>query len=82
MHESVGLSRARDAEPVTPCPGRHCWVTGGAGVDDGVKRPGLLVEWRSGPVGWEGRVLYLTPVQVDRWVVLEEWLPSHLLTPA
>ena len=27
------------------CPARHCWVSDAAD-DGGVKRPGLLVEWR------------------------------------
>jgi hypothetical protein len=70
-------------EPVSPA--RHCWVSGAAD-GDGVKRPGLLVEWRQGPVGWEGRVVYSARVRADEfgapgWAVVEEWLPAELLTP-
>ena len=61
-------------------PARHCWVSGG--VDDqGVKRPGLLVEWRERSQGWEGRVLYVARLRPDGWTLVEEWLPASLLTP-
>jgi hypothetical protein len=61
-------------------PARHCWVSGG--VDDrGVKRPGLLVEWRERNQGWEGRVVYVAPLRPDGWALVEEWLPASLLTP-
>jgi hypothetical protein len=70
-------------EPVSPA--RHCWVAG-ASDGDGVKRPGLLVEWRQGPVGWEGRVVYSARLRSDEfgapsWGVVEEWLPAELLIP-
>ena len=61
-------------------PGRHCWVAGA--VDDhGVKRPGLLVEWRQGRAGWEGRVVYVAQLRAGQWLLVEEWLPAELLTP-
>ena len=62
------------------CPARHCWV--GDSVDGaGVKRPGLLVEWRETGAGWEGRVVYVAGLRRDGWSVVEEWLPASLLTP-
>jgi len=63
-----------------PCPARHCWVSGA--VDDrGVKRPGLLVEWRQRPRGWEGRVIYVAQLRSGGWSVVEEWLPESFLAP-
>ncbi|WP_246142720.1 hypothetical protein [Nocardioides rubriscoriae] len=59
---------------------RHCWVAD-ALDGHGVKRPGLLVEWRQAQVGWEGRVLYAAHVRPSSWTVVEEWLPAALLTP-
>lgn len=62
------------------CPARHCWVSGG--VDDvGVKRPGLLVEWRVAAAGWEGRVVYAAELRAGQWALVEEWLSAALLTP-
>lgn len=62
------------------CPARHCWVSGG--VDDvGVKRPGLLVEWRVAATGWEGRVVYAAELRAGQWALVEEWLSAALLTP-
>lgn len=66
-----------------PCPGKHCWVIGGGGGDQGEKRPGLLVEWRqAGADRWEGRVVYLSLSATGRWVLTEEWLPASQLVPA
>ena len=63
-----------------PCPARHCWV--GEAVDGlGVKRPGLLVEWRAVETRWEGRVVYAALVRPGAWILVEEWLPAELLTP-
>ncbi len=62
------------------CPARHCWVAGA--VDQaGVKRPGLLVEWRRSGDVWEGRVLYVARLRPDSWTVVEEWVAAALLTP-
>jgi hypothetical protein len=80
--------RAQSCEPV--CPGRHCWVSDA--VDGrGVKRPGLLIEWRRVGGGWEGRVVYLSllrPTDAPEgdelgggWVLVEEWLAAHRLAP-
>jgi hypothetical protein len=73
-------------DPVGPdateaCPARHCWVADA--VDGrGVKRPGLLVEWRAtGGRGWEGRVVYPALLRPSGWVLVEEWVPAELLTP-
>jgi hypothetical protein len=61
------------------CPARHCWVADA--VDGhGVKRPGLLAEWRRGPDGWEGRVVYAAQLRPGEWQLVEEWLPAGLLT--
>jgi len=66
------------------CPARHCWVSGAVDAE-GVKRPGLLLEWRQVRGRWEGRVTYaarLRPLEADGgWLVVEEWLPGELLTP-
>jgi hypothetical protein len=72
-------------EPIGPdCPARHCWV-GGAVDAEGVKRPGLLLEWRQVAGRWEGRVTYvarLRPLEANGgWLVVEEWLPAELLSP-
>jgi hypothetical protein len=74
------------AQRVTPteqppaCPGRHCWVSDAVDYR-GIKRPGLLVEWRRTNDGtWEGRVLYIAELRTGRWATVEEWLPSSRLT--
>ena len=68
----------------TDCPARHCWVSGAVDAE-GVKRPGLLMEWRQISGRWEGRVTYaarLRPLEANGgWLVVEEWLPAELLTP-
>jgi hypothetical protein len=63
-----------------PCPARHCWVADAAD-GRGVKRPGLLVEWRQSDGAWEGRVVYAVRLRPDAWQLVEEWLPAALLTP-
>ena len=73
------------ADPAGPdCPARHCWVSGAVDAE-GVKRPGLLLEWRQVAGRWEGRVTYaarLRPLEANGgWLVVEEWLPAELLTP-
>ncbi len=62
------------------CPARHCWVADAAD-GSGVKRPGLLVEWREGASGWEGRVVYVADLHRRGWCLVEEWLPASSLTP-
>jgi hypothetical protein len=76
MSRRVELSSASGDD----CPARHCWVAGAAD-DTGVKRPGLLVEWRAAAAGWEGRVLYAARLRAGGWAVVEEWLPASLLSP-
>jgi hypothetical protein len=62
------------------CPARHCWVADA--VDDfGVKRPGLLLEWRRAGETWEGRVVYAVQLRAGRWAMVEEWLAESQLTP-
>ena len=79
--------RVRGDQPATAhgdCPGRHCWVSGAVDAE-GVKRPGLLLEWRQVHGRWEGRVTYvarLRPLEANGgWLAVEEWLPAELLTP-
>ncbi|WP_246166550.1 hypothetical protein [Nocardioides psychrotolerans] len=68
-------------DPEETCPARHCWVADA--VDrHGAKRPGLLVEWRPGVTSWEGRVVYAARLRPDGWLLVEEWVPAALLTPA
>jgi hypothetical protein len=76
MSRRVRLSAGTEDD----CPARHCWVSGG--VDEsGIKRPGLLVEWRPADSGWEGRVVYAAQLRAGVWALVEEWLPATLLTP-
>ena len=80
LSERVRVGAARG--PALPaCPARHCWV-GDAADGHGVKRPGLLVEWRQSGAGWEGRVVYAANLRPGEWSLVEEWLPAQLLTPA
>jgi hypothetical protein len=78
----IPLSRRVRSTPAGEdnCPVRHCWVAGAAD-DLGVKRPGLLVEWRRTDAGWQGRVVYAAELRVGEWSLVEEWLPSTLLSP-
>lgn len=85
LAERVRGSAAPAADPsapagTTPCPARHCWVSDAAD-GHGVKRPGLLVEWRQVAAGWEGRVVYAAELRPATWTLVEEWLPAALLTP-
>ncbi len=88
LSERVRTDRPAAApEPVADCPARHCWVAGAVDAE-GVKRPGLLLEWRRTPGAggrWEGRVVYvarLRPLEAGGgWVAVEEWLPAELLLP-
>ena len=77
MSRRVGLSSGS----LDDCPARHCWVAGAAD-DRGVKRAGLLVEWRTASAGWEGRVVYVARLRAGGWAVVEEWLPESLLSHA
>jgi hypothetical protein len=66
---------AAEADERADCPARHCWVT--SPVDGGAPRPGLLLEWRRGQHGWEGRVAYAAQLRARRWGAVEEWLPAE-----
>lgn len=63
--------------------GRHCWVLDAADRR-GVKRAGVLLEWRRSPADgtWEGRVAYAAELRAGRTALVEEWLPAALLEPA
>ena len=50
-----------------PSPARHCFVDG---------QPSLLVEWRRGATGWEGRVISVVWVDAVGWTNVERWLPA------
>lgn len=70
--------------PVDPSGGgRHCWVLDAADRR-GVKRAGLLLEWRRSEVDgtWEGRVAYGAELRAGRTALVEEWVPAALLEPA
>jgi hypothetical protein len=75
------LAPAHDEVAANRCPARHCWVA--EAVDGlGVKRPGLLVEWRAFGGHWEGRVVYAALLRPGGWVLVEEWVSAELLTPS
>ena len=83
--DQVGAAAYDARQPVgADCPARHCWVSGAVDAE-GVKRPGLLFEWRQVRGRWEGRVAYaarLRPLEANGgWLMVEEWLPAELLTP-
>ena len=84
LADRVRSDRPPPAVPTEACPARHCWVSGAVDAE-GVKRPGLLLEWRQVQGRWEGRVTYaarLRPLEANGgWLVVEEWLPAELLTP-
>ena len=74
----------RPDTPVDPSGGgRHCWVLDAADRR-GVKRAGLLLEWRRLDVDgtWEGRVVYAAELRPGRSALVEEWMPAALLEPA
>ena len=84
LADRVRSDRPPPTVPDEACPARHCWVSGAVDAE-GVKRPGLLLEWRQVQGRWEGRVTYaarLRPLEANGgWLVVEEWLPAELLTP-
>lgn len=52
---------------------KHCWV-----IESSGRLPGLLLGWRRGAAGWEGRVVH--PVhEPSGWALVEEWLPAEAL---
>jgi hypothetical protein len=57
--------------PDPPSPARHCFVDG---------QPSLLVEWRQGVAGWEGRVITLRWLDGEGWAVVEQWLQADSIT--
>jgi hypothetical protein len=56
-----------------PSPARHCFVEG---------QPSLLVEWRRGATGWEGRVISVVWIDAVGWATVERWLPADVLDSA
>ena len=76
---SERVRQSRPSAPVDDCPARHCWVSDAADRA-GVKRPGLLLEWRQGDTGWEGRVVYAVQLRAHGWASVEEWVPAGQLT--
>lgn len=78
MAERVARTRGVD----DGCPMRHVWVADAADRA-GVKRPGLLVEWRrTGSGGWEALVLYAAQLRPGQWAVVQEWVGEGLLSRA
>lgn len=94
MYQRVRAGRDADRSPGGPGGSvggpaggaRHCWVLDP--VDTlGVRRPGLLLEWRRGTRpgrenAWEGRVVYVVQLRAHGWQMVEEWLPAERLEPA
>ena len=74
---SLAARVAGTPEPhASPPPVKHCWVTGPSG-----RLPGLLLAWRQGADGWQGRVVH--PVlEPAGWALVEEWLPAGMLEAA
>jgi hypothetical protein len=68
----------RPAAPHDVAEGRHCWVHDPP--DAAGTWPGLLVEWRRGETGWQGRVVY-TVVGAAGSRLVEAWLPAARLEP-
>jgi hypothetical protein len=66
----------RPAAPHDVAEGRHCWVHDPP--DAGGTWPGLLVEWRRGEAGWQGRVVYTVVASAGPRLV-EAWLPAARL---
>ena len=69
---------ASGGAPPTSAEGRHCWVHDPPEAP-GIW-PGLLVEWRAHPDGWQGRVSYTVPGRHGPTLV-EAWLPASGLEP-
>jgi hypothetical protein len=61
-----------------PPAGRHCWVH--EPPDAPGTWPGLLVEWRQGTTGWQGRVSYAV-TRPHGPALVEAWLPASRLEP-
>ncbi len=75
MAERVSLGRGQ----ASVSPARHCWVLDPADRS-GVRRPGLLLEWRRAGTGdWTGRVVYAAELRPGEWAAVEEWISSSLL---
>jgi hypothetical protein len=82
LEDRVAASSAADVgRSAGECPARHCWVLDAADLS-GVRRPGLLVEWRRREGGWEGRVVYAASLRARGWALVEEWVPAGLLVEA
>jgi hypothetical protein len=60
--------------PQTPSSLKHCWVT-----DEHGRLPGLLLEWRQTVDGFQGRVVRPVHETGEGWLLVEEWLPAHVL---
>lgn len=71
MHDRINLPAP--PEPLPPV--RHCWVAISVG-----RVPGLLLAWRKGADGWEGRVVRRARGEVG-WLIVEDWTPAALLDP-
>jgi hypothetical protein len=55
---------------------QHCWVLNPPGAPG--RWPGLLLEWRRGSDGWEGRVAYAAHLQ-NGHALMELWMPAQWL---
>jgi hypothetical protein len=68
---SLASRVSSERKPESRSPARHCLVEG---------RESLLVEWRRGDHGWEGRVISVVWVDPVGWATLERWLPASSIT--
>lgn len=77
MADRVAQGRGeRLPPPAAPPEVKHCWVSGPQG-----RHPALLLSWEKRESGWFGRVVRPVNEEVG-WILVEEWLPAHLLEPA
>lgn len=74
-HPDEVSGRASEVPEPAGLPIKPCWV-----IDRHGRLPGLLLEWRRGQAGFEGRVVRAV-LQADGWIVVEDWLPASLLEP-
>jgi hypothetical protein len=78
VNSGIRPSAAPSAHAPEVAAGRHCWVRDPPQVAG--TWPGLLVEWRQAPGGWQGRVVFAV-TGAHGATVVEAWLPAERLEP-
>ena len=61
---------------------RHVWVTDPSGFVRAYRSPGVVLDQRRGPEGWEVFVLWAEGGGNVKPRVAMEWLPAERVTPA